>query len=77
MKKILIINGHPKKESLNFAFAEAYKNGALESNAEVKEITICDLKFNPNLEYGYQKRTELESDLIEAWDKIKWADHLV
>nr|WP_287423106.1 NAD(P)H-dependent oxidoreductase [Candidatus Brachybacter algidus] len=76
-KKILIINGHPNKESLNFGFAEAYKKGALESGAEVKEITIAQLKFNPNLEFGYQKRTELEPDLLESWEKIKWADHLV
>ena len=76
-KKILIINGHPNKESLNFGFGEAYKKGALESGAEVKEITIAELKFNPNLEFGYQKRTEQEPDLLESWEKIKWADHLV
>lgn len=77
MKKIVIINGHPNKESLNFALAAAYKKGALESNAAIKEIIISDLQFNPNLEFGYQKRTELEPDLLEAWEKIKWADHLV
>ncbi|MGF2414890.1 MAG: NAD(P)H-dependent oxidoreductase, partial [Ferruginibacter sp.] len=38
---------------------------------------IRDLKFNPNLEFGYEKRTELEPDLLAAWKKIKWADHLV
>lgn len=76
-KKILIINGHPNKESLNFGFAEAYKKGALGSNAEVQEIIISNLKFNPSLEFGYQKRTELEPDLLNAWKKIKWADHLV
>jgi NAD(P)H dehydrogenase (quinone) len=76
-KRILIINGHPNRSSLNFAFAAAYKKGAMESHAEVKEITVADLHFNPNLEYGYQKRTELEPDLLEAWEKIKWADHLV
>lgn len=76
-KKILIINGHPNKASLNFGFAAAYKKGALASNAEVEEITISELNFNPNLEFGYQKRTELEPDLLEAWEKIKWADHLV
>lgn len=27
--------------------------------------------------FGYRKRTELEPDLLDAWDKIKWADHLV
>ncbi|PVU99415.1 hypothetical protein BB559_000749 [Furculomyces boomerangus] len=27
--------------------------------------------------YGYRKRMELEPDLLEAWDNIKWADHIV
>ncbi|MEI6488285.1 MAG: NAD(P)H-dependent oxidoreductase [Bacteroidota bacterium] len=77
MKKILIINGHPNKDSFCFGIAEAYKKGALSSDAEVKEIIIRDLVFNPNLKFGYQKRTELEPDLVEAWEKIKWANHLV
>lgn len=77
MKKILIINGHPDKESFNFALAEAYKKGAKQSNVEIKEINIRELNFNPNLQFGYRKRTELESDLLEAQDKLKWADHLV
>lgn len=77
MKKIVIINGHPNKESFNSGIAEAYKNGALQSGAEVKEIRIADLKFNPNLQFGYQKRMELEPDLLEAWEHLQWADHLV
>ena len=77
VKKILIINGHPNTESLNFGFAEAYKKGALAGNAEVQEITISSLKFNPSLEFGYQKRTELESDLVASWEKIKWAEHFL
>lgn len=76
-KKILIINGHPNKDSFNFGIAEAYKIGAESSNAEIEEIVISELNFNPNLKYGYQKRTELEPDLIESWEKIKWAEHLV
>jgi NAD(P)H dehydrogenase (quinone) len=77
MKKILIINAHPNADSFNFALFEAYKKGAIAAGAEVKEIIIKDLKFNPNLQFGYQKRTELEPDLLEAWDKIQWANHLV
>lgn len=77
MKKIAIINGHPNKESFNFGVAEAYKKGAMQSGAEVKEIIIADLNFNPNLQFGYQKRMELEPDLIKAWEIIQWADHLV
>lgn len=77
MKKILIINGHPDEESFNFAIAATYKKGAIASNAEVQEIIIRDLKFNPNLQFGYRMRTELEPDLIDAQEKIKWAEHLV
>lgn len=77
MKKIVIINGHPNRESFNFGLAKAYKEGALESGAEVREITIADLQFDPNLQFGYQKRMDLEPDLIKAWEIIRWADHLV
>lgn len=77
IKKVLIINGHPNSESFNFALVEAYKSGALKSNAEVQSITVSQINFNPNLTYGYQKRTELEPDLLDSWEKIKWADHLV
>jgi len=77
MKKIAIINGHPNKDSFNFGIAEAYRNGAKESGAEIQDITIADLHFNPNLQFGYQKRMELEPDLLKAWETIQWADHLV
>lgn len=77
MKKILIIQGHPDSESYNSALAEAYKKGATAAGAEIKEIAIRDLDFSPNLKYGYRKRTELEPDLLAAWEKIQWAEHLV
>lgn len=77
MKKILIINGHPNPSSFNFAIAESYLKGAIASGAAADTIIIADLKFSPNLQFGYQKRTELEPDLLEAWKKIQEADHLV
>jgi NAD(P)H dehydrogenase (quinone) len=76
-KKILLINCHPNRDSFNCALSQAYKEGAEHSGASVMEIIIADLNFNPNLSFGYQKRTELEPDLLESWEKIKWADHLV
>lgn len=76
-KKILVINGHPDKESFNYGLFEAYKNGVERSGAELKEISIRELEFNPNLQFGYRKRTELEPDLIKAQEKLKWADHIV
>ena len=77
MKQVLIINGHPDKLSFNHALSEAYKAGAINSNAFVSRINISDLNFNPNLKYGYRQRLDLEPDLIDAIDKIKGADHLV
>ena len=66
MKKILIINGHPDLISYCSALAASYKKGALASGAEVKEIAVAELNFNPNLQYGYRQRVELEPDLVEA-----------
>lgn len=77
MRKIVVINGHPNPDSFNRGLADAYIQAAISSGAIVKEIRISELEFNPNLQFGYQKRMEWESDLAESWEKIKWADHLV
>lgn len=75
--KILVLVGHPDKESYNYALAAAYVEGAEKSGAEVRRINIGDLDFSPNLKYGYRKRTELEPDLVMAQEALTWADHLV
>ncbi|MFD2523671.1 NAD(P)H-dependent oxidoreductase [Emticicia soli] len=77
MKKVLLIQGHPDSESFNFALFDAYKKGLEASGAVIQEIIINQLTFDPNLHFGYRKRTELEPDLVESIEKIKWADHLV
>lgn len=77
MKKVLIINGHPDKASFSYGLSESYRKGVEKSGAEIKEINIRELNFNPNLQFGYRKRTELEPDLLVAQSKLKWADHLV
>jgi putative NADPH-quinone reductase len=76
MKKVLIIQGHPDAESFCFELGAVYKRAA-SINAEVKEIIIRELDFSPNLQFGYRKRTALEPCLIEAQEKIRWADHIV
>ncbi|HHO54925.1 MAG TPA: flavodoxin family protein [Trueperaceae bacterium] len=76
-KRILLIQGHPDQKSYCFALGNAYKTAAIKAGAELKEIIVRDLQFNPNLEFGYRKRTELEPDLIIAQEKILWAEHIV
>jgi len=77
MKRILIINGHPDKESLCASLAEKYKFGADKSEAECDIVNLTDLEYSPVLKYGYRKRTDLEPDLQDAWEVITKADHLV
>jgi len=79
MKNTLLIVGHPDAKSYNFALADAYEKGvgAGAAAGAIRRLNIRDLDFNPNLQFGYRKRTELEPDLIAAWEDIQWADHLV
>jgi NAD(P)H dehydrogenase (quinone) len=77
MKNILVIMGHPDKNSFCNALAEKYIKGASENEVRIEQICIADLNFNPNLAFGYNKRMELEPDLLKSWEKIKRADHLV
>ena len=77
MKKILIINGHPDKESFCFALAESYKKGADAAGVNCKLIHLADVTFNPILHFGYRKITELEPDLTKIQQEILDANHLV
>lgn len=77
MKNILIINGHPDKESLCFSLAERYKKGADINGDQCLLVHLIDLKFNPILTYGYRLISELEPDLLKMQLNILHADHLV
>ena len=76
-KKVLIILGHPNKQSFCGSLAKSYGQGALESGAEIKEIFLGDLQFELNLRTGYKETQELEPDLVEAQRLIKWSEHQV
>jgi putative NADPH-quinone reductase len=76
-KKVLIILGHPNNESFGGALAASYKDGAAAAGAEVREIFLGDLEFDPILHLGYREIQELEPDLVAAQESIKWADHIV
>lgn len=77
MREILIINGHPDKESFCYNLAETYKMGAEKSGANCRLIHLNDLDFNPNLRYGYRLRMELEPDLLQVRQYLLESDHLV
>ncbi|MGE5701107.1 MAG: NAD(P)H-dependent oxidoreductase [Clostridia bacterium] len=77
MKKIVLILGHPASDSFNRALLDAYKRGALSQGAEVRELHLGEMSFDPNLAFGYRGSQPLEPDLVQAQELIRWAEHLV
>lgn len=76
---ILLILGHPSKNSFNKALLDAYQEGAESAGANCKTIYISDLNFDVNLADGYKtgKTDQLEEDLVAAQKLFQWANHVV
>lgn len=77
MKKILIINGHPKKDSFCNSLCDVYKTSAKAAGHDVVLLNLYELEFNLNLQYGYSKQNTIAPDIQFAQEKIKWAEHIV
>lgn len=76
MKNILIIDAHPASSSLCSALVASFRDGAVDRTADVHEIRLRDLAFDPVLHEGYNRRQAWEPGLKQAWADIQWADHL-
>lgn len=72
-KNILIINGHPLKNSLNNSLADVYEKEAKKFH-NIKRINVRELKFNRDFT-SYDAK--LEKDILDSQTKIKWAEHIV
>lgn len=77
VKKIFVLIGHPDRESFNKNLGYAYAEGARENGNEVKITNLGDLSFDPILHHGYREIQELEPDLKQIQEDIKWCDHFV
>lgn len=77
MRKILVIQGHPNKNSFCSSIALAYSEAAKGASNTVKVVDLADLKFDPILRFGFQTQQELEPDLSEMQKLISEADHIV
>lgn len=76
-KKILIINGNPREDSLSDALVAAYAQGAKQAGHQVQIMVLRDLKFDPVLWNGYNKIQPLEADLQAAQEWLRWSQHTV
>ena len=74
---ILIITGHPNRDSLSEHLASHYEARARTLGASVETLHLSQLDFDPILHHGYARIQPLEPDLIEAQRKILAARHVV
>lgn len=77
MKKIVVINGHPDKNSFCHTLAETYKKGADTKAADCQVVHLADLKFNKGLSFDYLVFPQTEPDILQMQKDILQADHLV
>lgn len=76
-KNIVVLCGHPDKESFSGMIADAYQAGAEEAGHSVSRVNIGELNFDPILHKGYKEVQPLEPDLVNLQEKFLWADHIV
>src|SRR5690348_74279 len=75
--KVLVILGHPRKDSLCGALADAYVAGAREAGVELERLDLAELKFEPNVIAGSPRNQPCEPAIRKALELVAWADHLV
>ena len=76
-ENILVILCHPDSNSFCGSLTHAYVEGATKTGAEIREIKLGELTFDPVLWNGYNKIQALEPDLVKAQESILWSDHIV
>lgn len=78
-QNILVILGHPNPNSYCAKLAETYSEAAKKTGLNVTLLKLRDLKFDYNLNFGYDKnkKQELEPDIILSQTLIQKATHLV
>ena len=76
-KKILVLLGNPDPETFSGEMANHYQAAAEEAGHEVARLNIGEMKFDPVLHNGYKEIQDLEPDLVDFQEKVRWADHIV
>lgn len=77
MSNVLVIVGHPNKNSYTGAMAERYAKGMQRSGIDVELLWLSELSFDPILHKGFNEIQPLEEDLLMAQRKIEAASHIV
>ncbi len=74
---ILVINGHPDKESYCQAIFQTIVENIDLKRHELEMINLNEEEFDPVLRYGYRQRMEDDPFILRSQSLIQWADHLI
>jgi putative NADPH-quinone reductase len=74
---VLLVLGHPRKNSLGGALYEAFRAGLRAVGVPHRELIVADLDFDPDVHAASPSDQCLEADIQQAQALITWADHLV
>ena len=74
---ILVINGHPDKESYCQAIFQTIVENIDTKRHELEMINLNEEEFDPVLRYGYRQRMEDDPFILRSQELIQWADHLI
>ena len=75
--RVLVIAGHPRRQSLCAALADAFAEGAQKAECEVRILYLSEMSFDPDVTADSPASQALEPDLAEARQSIEWAQHVV
>ena len=75
--KIFALDAHPGAEGFSKKLLASYLTGAQANGAEVQQMALRDMEFDPVLHEGYRKRQEWEPDLAAAMAAIEACEHFV
>ncbi|ROO26399.1 NAD(P)H dehydrogenase [Salinisphaera orenii YIM 95161] len=75
--RVLLVLGHPRRDSLCGALADAYCDGAGDAGVELRRIDLAALSFTRDVTAASPEDQPLEPDLQAARADLAWAEHLV
>jgi putative NADPH-quinone reductase len=77
MSKVMVVIGHPQRNTFCEALGKAYADGARSGGHEVRLFILPDMTFDRNLRDGYPGALALVPEVGVAFGRLAARDHVV